>query len=201
MSFDWYKWAKKQKNLKPPEKAVLVCIADYYNDEKGCAWPSQETLAEDTSYNRATIHRACKSLKKKGLLSWYKVMLPSGHFSSNRYQLHHVSDSHMAESVVAEKGSAMLHKATSPCSRLQQKPLSEPLVLTLNNSKVVKNSLKLSEKQKHLAEKKAVQLMQAHPNEHFQLQSLIKDCEDFLLSQQREEDWLAIGNGLPNPFN
>ena len=43
--------------------------------------------------------------------------------------------------------------------------------------------------------------MQAHPNEHFQLQSLIKDCEDFLLSQQSEEDWVALGNGLPNPFN
>ena len=134
---------------------------------------------------------------------WYFHERVRGEFRDlrNRYQLHHVSDSHMAESVVAEKGSAMLHKATSPCGRLQQKPLSEPLVLTLNDSKVVKNSLKLSEKQKHLAEKKAVQLMQAHPNEHFQLQSLIKDCEDFLLSQQREEDWLAIGNSLPNPFN
>ena len=60
MSFEWYRWAKDQKDLKPPVKAVLVCItADYYNDEKGCAsWPSQETLARDTSYNRSTIHRA-----------------------------------------------------------------------------------------------------------------------------------------------
>ena len=199
MSFDWYKWAKKQKNLKPPEKAVLVCIADYYNDEKGCAWPSQETLAEDTSYNRATIHRACKSLKKKGLLSWYKVMLPSGHFSSNRYQLHHVSDSHMAESGLAEKDSAMLHKATSPCGRLQQKPLAEPLDLTLTTSQVSKKERELTENQKRLAEEWGQKLVAMHPGQFYCIKATIRDVEVFLLTSQTEEDWKKIGNGLPNP--
>ena len=59
----------------------------------------------------------------------------------------------------------------------------------------------LSEKQKALAEKIAVKLLKAHPNEHYQLAILIKDCEDFLLSPQREEDWVALGNGLSNPFD
>jgi len=59
----------------------------------------------------------------------------------------------------------------------------------------------LSEKQKNFAEKKAAQLIKAYPNEYFQLESLKKDCEAFLLSEQREEDWVAIGNGLPNPFD
>ena len=132
MSFEWFRWAMSQRNLRPPEKAVLVCIANYYNDKDGCAWPSQETIAKDTCYNRATVHRACKTLNEKGLLSWKKIMLPSGHFSSNRYQLHLVADSQAAECVAAEKDGAMLHKATTPCSTAQQKPLTEPLRSTLN---------------------------------------------------------------------
>ena len=59
----------------------------------------------------------------------------------------------------------------------------------------------LSEKQKALAEKMAVQLLKEHPNEHHQLPILIKDCEDFLSSPQREEDWVTLGNGLRNPFD
>lgn len=200
MSFDWYRWAKSQKGLRPPESYVLRCIADYYNDEKGCAWPSQETLAEDTGYDRSTIHRACKSLKEKGLLSWEKQMRSSGHFSSNRYKLHRVALSHAAESVEAEEAITVLPKATSPCGTEQQKPLVEPLELTLNNTNVAEKVGKLSERQVVLAEKMAIQLMKVHPNEHHQLPLLIKDCKDFLLSQQREIDWLALGNGLPNPL-
>ena len=200
MSFDCYRWAKSQKGLSPTEKAVLVAIADYVNDEKGYAWPSQDKLAEDTSYSRATVHRACKSLQKKGLLSWSKVMLDSGHFSSNRYVLHRVAECGAATSHMAKKDTAVLQRVVPPCSTVQQKPLEKPLDRTLNNTNVAKKGRVLSEKQKALAEKIAVQLLKAHPNEHFQLESLIKDCEDFLVSQQREEDWVAIGNGLPNPF-
>lgn len=201
MSFEWYRWAKSQKGLSPPEKNILVAIADRFNDEEGYAWPSQAKLAEDTSYSRATIHRACKSLQKKGLLSWSKVMRSSGHFSSNRYVLHRVAECGAATSHAAKKDTAVLQRVVPPCSTAQQKPLEKPLDRTLNNTNVAKKGRVLSEKQKALAEKIAVQLLKAHPNEHFQLQSLIKDCEDFLVSQQREEDWVVIGNGLPNPFN
>jgi len=200
MSFECYRWAKSQKGLSPTEKAVLVAIADYVNNEKGYAWPSQDKLAEDTSYSRATVHRACKSLQKKGLLSWSKVMLDSGHFSSNRYVLHRVAECGVATSHAANKDAAVLQKVEPPCSTAQQKPLEKPLDRTLNNTNVAKKGRVLSEKQKALAEKMAVQLLKAHPNEHHQLSILMKDCEDFLSSPQREEDWVALGNGLRNPF-
>ena len=201
MSFECYRWAKSQKGLSPPEKNVLVAIADYVNDEKGYAWPSQDKLAEDTSYSRATIHRACKSLQKKGLLSWSKVMLPSGHFSSNRYVLHRVAECGAATSHAAKIDAAVLQRVEPPCSTAQQKPLDKPLDRTLNNTNVAKKGRVLSEKQKALAEKMAVQLLKEHPNEHHQLPILIKDCEDFLSSPQREEDWVTLGNGLRNPFD
>jgi DNA-binding GntR family transcriptional regulator len=196
MSFEFYRWAKSQKGLSPPEKNVLVAIADYINNEEGYAWPSQAKLAEDTSYSRATVHRACRSLQKKGLLSWSKVMRSSGHFSSNRYVLHRVAECGAATSHSAKKDTAVLQRVEAPCSTAQQKPLDR----TLNNTNVAKKGRVLSEKQKALAEKMAVKLLKAHPNEHHQLPILIKDCEDFLSSPQREEDWVTLGNGLPNPF-
>lgn len=199
MSFKWYRWANKQKNLSPPEKAVLKTIADYFNDEKGCAWPSQETLAEDTAYNRSTISRACRALQEKGLLSWEKEMRSSGHFSSNRYKLHRVALSHAAESVEAEEAITVLHEATPPCGTEQQKPLAEPLDLTLNNDRIIKKSRIISKRQKALAEKYAIQLIKAHPNQYYELKLLREDCETFLLSDQTDQDWVALGNGLPNP--
>ena len=201
MSFDWYRWAKSQKGLSPPEKNVLVAIADRFNDEKGSAWPSQDKLAEDTSYSRATVHRACKSLKERGLLSWSKIMRPSGHFSSNRYVLHRVAECDVATSHEAKIDTAVLQRVEPPCSTVQQKPLSEPLDRTLNINRGSKKKWVLSDKQKILAEKKANQLLKDYPNQYFQLSSLLKDCEDYLLSDQTEEDWKGLGNGLPNPFN
>ena len=200
MAYVWYRWAKSQKGLSPTEKNVLVAIADRFNDKEGCAWPSQSKLAEDTSYSRTSIHRACKSLRNKGLLSWSKVMRDTGRFSSNRYVLHRVAECDVATSHTAQDNIAVLQSAQSPCSTVQQKPLEEPLNRTLNNTNVAKKARVLTDKQKSFAEKMAVELMKAHPNEHFQLESLIKDCEDYLLSPQREEDWVALGNGLDNPF-
>ena len=198
MSFDWYRWAKSQTGLRPPEKAVLVCIADYYNDQEDCAWPSQETLAKDTSYNRSTIHRACKSLREKGLLSWEKNMRSSGHFSSNRYKLHRVAFNHTAESIAAEKITTVLPKATSPCCTEQQKPLAEPLDLTLNLQESTKENKKPSENQRKLARQWAVKLI-SRSREFYDLNEIIKDIEKFLMSDQSDESWKALGNGLPNP--
>lgn len=199
MSFKWYQWANKQKNLSPPEKAVLKAIADYFNDELGYAWPSQEKLAEDTCYNRSTISRACKKLKNKGLLSWKKDMRSSGHFSSNRYELHHVADSHAAENLEEEEVTAVLTKAPSPCRTGQQKHLAEPLVSNLNLHESQKKHKELTEGQRKLAEIWASKLLSKVPGQFYVLSEVIKDCEKFLSSEQSERNWRELGNGLPNP--
>lgn len=199
MSIYWLRWVKTQKGLKPPEKAVLVWIADYYNDEIGYAWPSQETLAEDTGYNRSTIHRACKSLQEKGLLSWEKNMRSSGHFSSNRYKLHHVADRHNAESLEAKKEPIMLQTAKSPCATRQQKHLLKRLDLPLKLEEDAKIDIELTRKQSELAELWASKLVSKHPGEYFDIQQIRDDCKHFLSSDQSEESWRALGNGLPNP--
>lgn len=71
MSMEAYKWAKtfgKRSGLKGPEKAVLLWICDYYNEEQHRAWPSIERLANDTCYNRTTVMRAIRSLEDHGLV-------------------------------------------------------------------------------------------------------------------------------------
>ena len=198
MSFDWFNWAKGQKGLRPPEQFVLMLIADFYNEKRGYAWPSQETLAEISGYNRSTIHRACKSLQSKGLISWKKDIRSSGHFSSNRYQLHRVALSNNAENVEAEKAITVLPKSSPTCCAEQQKLLAEPLDLTLNIQDSKKENKTLSDNQRKLALQWAVKLI-SRSGEFYDLNETIKDIEKFLMSDQSEASWVAIGNGLPNP--
>ena len=135
MSVEWSKWAKSVKGLSRREKQVLVWLADFYNDEKGCAWPSQETLAEIAVYSRSTISKACKELRKKGLISWTKKMGEFGRFPSNQYKLHRVAFDHMAGG-----HNTVYQNETSPCGKTKHKLLNRTLNRTLNDSDAFKGS-------------------------------------------------------------
>ena len=135
MSVEWSKWAKSVKGLSRREKQVLVWLADFYNDEKGCAWPSQDKLAEIAVYSRSTINKACKELRKKGLISWTKKMGEFGRFPSNQYKLHRVAFDHMAGG-----HNTVYQNETSPCSKTKHKLLNRTLNRTLNDSDAFKGS-------------------------------------------------------------
>jgi len=63
--------AVKAEGLKPPEKAILIQIADLTNQLKGKqAWPSEEYLALKTGFVRKTVSRAKNGLRNRGILSW-----------------------------------------------------------------------------------------------------------------------------------
>ena len=135
MSVEWSKWAKSVKGLSRREKQVLVWLADFYNDEKGCAWPSQDKLAEIAVYSRSTINKACKELRKKGLISWTKKMREFGRFHSNQYKLHRVAIDHMVGG-----HNTVYQNETSPCSKTKHKLLYRTLNRTLNDSDAFKGS-------------------------------------------------------------
>ena len=196
MSLSWFKWAKSIKGLKSSEKFVLICLADFFNDNLGYAYPAQETIAEFTCLNRSTINRACKSLQRKGLISWKHQHKDGGRYSSNKYVLHRVADSY-----TAENNTSMLQSATNPCGTVQQKHLSKHLNLTLNSSNKNKSTKvkKLSDKQEVFAEKLANKYWSRYRHEQFVFDSLLADCRAYLLSSQTDDDWEAIGNGLPSP--
>ena len=192
----WFKWAKTVKGLKSSEKFVLICLADFFNDDLGYAFPAQETIANYTCLERSTISQACKSLKQKGLLSWKHQHKESSRFSSNKYVLHHVADSHKVES-----NKSVLQSATYPCGTVQQKHLSKHLNLTLNSNNKNKSekSKKLTDKQEAFAEALANKYWSKRGKEHYVFDSLLADCRTYLLSSQTDDDWKAIGNGLPPP--
>ena len=61
----------KAEGLKPPEKAILIQIADLTNQLKGKqAWPSEQYLATKTRLERKTVSRAKARLRDRGILSW-----------------------------------------------------------------------------------------------------------------------------------
>lgn len=50
------------------EKLIMIILANYYNEEKGFAWPSLSRLADETLYSRRGLVSALQSLERKGLL-------------------------------------------------------------------------------------------------------------------------------------
>ena len=81
-------WATKHYGLPPRAKAVLLCIAEFYNPKAGYAWPSQQRIAAETGYSLRTVKRAIADLKTLGLL----VVARQTHdfmegYAPNRYYL------------------------------------------------------------------------------------------------------------------
>jgi hypothetical protein len=50
------------------EKLVLLILADCYNEDRGCAWPSIPRLAKDALMSVRQVQRCLRSLEAKGLL-------------------------------------------------------------------------------------------------------------------------------------
>ena len=71
-----------------------------------------------------------------------------------------------------------------------------------NNSSNKNKSIKgkrLSDKQEVFAEKMANEYWKRYRHQQYVFDSLLADCRAYLLSSQTDDDWNAIGNGLPPP--
>ena len=119
-----YRIARALK-LPPTEKAILIALCDRHNDSTGLCCPSYEVLSSDTGYERSTVSRNLKKLRKRGLISW-KTARRSGQFGYNIYHIHQVALSHAAENQVALNDNAKLQSDASPSGDMQHKPLANP---------------------------------------------------------------------------
>lgn len=79
-------WAKAQRAPSVTAKAVLICLADYA-DENGVAWPSIPTLAAEVQASERTIQRCIRSLEEAGLLTRSERHRKDGGDTSNAYNL------------------------------------------------------------------------------------------------------------------
>lgn len=92
MSFKASHWAVHEvRGLRPVERVLLLVLAEYA-DDRDCAWPSQDRLADNVETSLSTLRRCLVRLEVLGLLTrehrW--VMDESGdtHRATNVYQLH-----------------------------------------------------------------------------------------------------------------
>ena len=67
MSVQAMTWAFGARGLTPSEKLVLLCLANYATKDLQ-AWPSQETVAEETELSPRTVWSALKSLEAKEVI-------------------------------------------------------------------------------------------------------------------------------------
>jgi hypothetical protein len=86
MSWQATAWAVKQRTGDPALKLLLLTLANYA-DDKGCCFPSQATLSEDTEQSVDSVQRKLKQLEAKGLVR--KIVRPGkrGQWSGRTYYL------------------------------------------------------------------------------------------------------------------
>ena len=87
--------------LPPTQKLVLIVLADFYNEESGKAWPSQDTLCAVTGLSFRSINRAIRELKRKGHIRVWKEC-SAGQYSHNVYWINHAPQRHMIKEMVAK---------------------------------------------------------------------------------------------------
>ncbi|MFB0491970.1 pyocin large subunit-like protein [Methylobacterium sp. OAE515] len=77
MSNDVLNWAKKVTVGGQTRKAVFLILADHA-DDKGRAWPAQETIADTLEMSVRTVRSAIAELCEAGLLTRKKRWRPDG---------------------------------------------------------------------------------------------------------------------------
>ena len=92
-------WAKGTRGHRSHgQKLVLMILADYYDDERGFAWPSQARLSEDCEMPLRTIQWALKQLQEGG----YVTRLQKGNQHQPSKWALHLADAHLSEPAISE---------------------------------------------------------------------------------------------------
>ena len=70
MSWKATSWAKETKGHRShAQKLVLFTLADYFDDERGLAWPSQRRLSDDNEMPIRTVQRCLQRLAEDGFIT------------------------------------------------------------------------------------------------------------------------------------
>lgn len=67
----------RSTTLSPIAKLVWLAIASRANPE-GVAWPSRQTVADETGVSKASVARALPELRSAGLLTWTQAIAKDG---------------------------------------------------------------------------------------------------------------------------
>ena len=198
MSIKALAWAWEYQTSDPLEKLVLLCVADHMNDSMGQAWPSVERICTMCGCSRSTTLRKLKQLEEKGILSrekrFNKTDIIVLTYTEKRTE-EGGCQSETCHSDTSKQSSGVSHRHTNPYNNL---------TLITSSEKRYKANRKrertLSDKQKAFAHTLADRLWEKYKKEGFSFQPILDDVETFLLSDQSDDAWLKLGNGLPKPI-
>ena len=87
MSVVYLKPAWQAQGLSPPEKLVLLKLADQASDD-GLCWPSIETIRKHTALGKGTIFRVLTRLEERGLIERLRGEEKIVARKANNYQIH-----------------------------------------------------------------------------------------------------------------
>lgn len=198
MSIKALSWAWDYSTKDPLEKLVLLCVADHVNDSMGQAWPSVERICAMCGCSRSTALRKLKQLEDKGVIIRQK-----------RFNKTDIVVFTYPEKSTDEGGchSDRCHTDTPngqfEVSQRHTNPYNTLTLTTIGEKRFKKNYSKkkeLSDKQKQFARTLADRLWQKHKHEGYPFQVILDDVEVFLLTDQSDDSWMKLGNGLPSPL-
>lgn len=86
MSIRYMVAAWEARGLSPKEKLVLLKLADNANDDGEC-WPSKAHIIRHTGLSEASVKRALRDLRDRGLLSVETRWRETGEMASNLFKL------------------------------------------------------------------------------------------------------------------
>jgi hypothetical protein len=86
MDYTAIRWVRKAPCRETSDKLILMILASYGNRDGDTvdAWPSMETLIEDSGLSERTVYRAIERLCEDGLIERFP---PAGSRKSNTYRL------------------------------------------------------------------------------------------------------------------
>lgn len=190
MSIKALSWAWDYETKDALEKLVLLCVADHMNDSMGQAWPSVERICNMCGCSRSTALRKLKQLEEKQIITRQKRF--------NKTDIIVMTYGCQADTCHSDTS-----KQSSGVSERHTNPYNNLTLITTSEKRYKKQFAKkreLSDKQKQFARTLTDRLWQKHKHEGYPFQIILDDVEAFLLTDQSEDSWLKLGNGLPSPL-
>lgn len=86
MAFKYYPLAWKTRVNTSNERSVLLCLADYADNDTGKCFPQRQTIADKTLISKRSVDAALKGLRKAGYINWRQRSNQNGR-TSNEFEL------------------------------------------------------------------------------------------------------------------
>lgn len=109
MSFQAMAWAINQKTGGPATKAILMCLANYADDNNRC-FPSQKAIAEEAEISVRTVRDGLTHLINIGLISKVHRSRMNGTRTSDLFTVNVPHKTYPAKSASGEQSSGKIRR-------------------------------------------------------------------------------------------